>query len=116
MSFNKEGVEHWKQLGNYKMGCGGLYFDILTRYQYKEILAPLNLKNKTVVNLGAGYRAPKEEHRRKGLRYPKESRLEDELAEAGANSIVVDISLDPLTQCSKQGERVIQASAFIAIK
>ena len=58
--FEHEGKEYWEGFGKNIELLPRQYFDFVGAEEYKEFLERYDLRNKKVIDIGAGYPAPKE--------------------------------------------------------
>src|SRR3989344_9523162 len=92
--FEHEGKEYWENFGKIPELLPRQYFDFVGAEGYREFLRKYDLRNKKVIDIGAGYPASKE-FSEKELS-PLASELQDILESHGAKIITMDVARSPL--------------------
>lgn len=108
--FEHEGKKHWETFGKSLELLPRQYFDFVSTEKYRELLGKYDLQNKKVVDIGAGYPAPKDFQERKLA--PLASELQEILENRGAKIIAVDVAEAPLKAQKERGRGSVLSSAF----
>ncbi|TSC53880.1 MAG: hypothetical protein LiPW39_31, partial [Parcubacteria group bacterium LiPW_39] len=58
--FEREGKKYWESFGKSIELLPRQYFDFVSAEKYREVLDKYDLQKKKVIDIGAGYPAPKE--------------------------------------------------------
>lgn len=108
--FEQEGKKYWEGFGKSIELLPRQYFDFVSAEKYKEFLEKYDLQNKKILDIGAGYPAPKE-FSEKELS-PLASNLQEILESRGAKIVAIDVAKLPLEQQKEIGREPILGSAF----
>ncbi len=108
--FEQEGRKYWESFGKSLELLPRQYFDFVSAEKYKEFLERYDLQNKKVVDIGAGYPAPKVLSEKELS--PLASELQEILEGRGAKIIAVDIAKAPLEAQKEIRRESVLGSAF----
>lgn len=108
--FEYEGKKYWESFGKSLESLPRLYFDFVNAEKYRELLERYDLRDKKVVDIGAGYPAPKEFSEKRLV--PLASELQRILEDKGARIIAIDIAEEPLKRQREIGRDSVLGSAF----
>lgn len=108
--FEHEGEKHWETFGKSVELLPRRYFDFVSAEKYRELLGKYDLQNKKVIDIGAGYPAPKALSEKELS--PLASELQEILENCGAKIIAVDVAEDPLKAQKNSGRESVLGSAF----
>jgi len=108
--FEQEGKKYWENFGKSLELLPRQYFDFVNAEKYKEFLEKYDLQNKKVVDVGAGYPAPKNFPEKKFA--PLASELQEIIESRGAKIIAVDVAKAPLELQKEIGRESVLGSAF----
>ena len=108
--FEYEGKRYWESFGKNLELLPRQYFDFVSAEKYKEFLERYDLQNKKVIDIGAGYPAPKELSKKELS--PLASDLQEILESRGAKIIAVDVAKEPLERQKEIDRESVLGSAF----
>jgi thiol-disulfide isomerase/thioredoxin len=108
--FEREGKKYWESFGRNIELLPRQYFDFVNHQQYQEVLKEYELRNKIVVDFGAGYPGSKEYQEKKLA--PLASELQEVLEGHGAKIIAIDVAEAPLKAQKESGREPVFGSAF----
>ncbi len=108
--FEYEGKKYWENFGKSLELLPRQYFDFVSAEKYKKFLEKYDLRNRKVVDIGAGYPAPKVLSEKKLS--PLASELQEIIESRGAKVIAVDIAKAPLEAHKAIDRESILGSAF----
>jgi len=108
--FEQEGKKYWENFGKSIELLPRQYFDFVSTEKYKEFLEKYDLQNKKILDIGAGYPAPKESSEKELS--PLASNLQEILESRGAKIVAIDVAKPPLEQQKEIGREPILGSAF----
>lgn len=108
--FEYEGKKYWETFGKSLELLPRQYFDFVSAEKYKECLERYDLRNKQVIDIGAGYPAPKGFLEKKLA--PLASELQEILESRGAKIIAVDVAKEPLERQKEIDRESVLGSAF----
>jgi len=109
--FEHEGKEYWEKFGKISELLPRHYFDFIDKEKYEKLFERRDLKNKKVIDLGAGYPPPPKESPEKRFS-PLASELQEVLKNKGAEIIALDAALDPLRRQKESGKEAIAGNVF----
>ena len=109
--FEHEGKEYWEKFGKISELLPRHYFDFIDKEKYEKLFEGRDLKNKKVIDLGAGYPPPPKESPEKRFS-PLASELQEVLKNKGAEIIALDAALDPLRRQKESGKEAIAGNVF----
>ncbi len=108
--FEYEGKKYWESFGKSLELLPRQYFDFVSAEKYKEFLEKYDLQNKRVVDIGAGYPAPKVLSEKELS--PLASKLQEIIESRGAKIIAVDVAEEPLERQKEIDRESVLGSAF----
>ena len=108
--FEREGKKYWETFGKSLELLPRQYFDFVSAEKYRELFGKYDLKNKKVIDFGAGYPAPKDFQERKLA--PLASELQEILENRGAKIIAMDVADAPLKAQKESGRESVLGSVF----
>lgn len=108
--FEHEGKKYWEGFGKSLELLPRQYFDFVSAEKYKEFLERYDLRNSKVIDIGAGYPAPKVLSEKELS--PLSSELQEILESRGAKIIAVDIAKAPLERQKEIDRESILGNAF----
>lgn len=109
--YETKGRKFWEGFGKSLDLAPRLYFDFVKEEKYEELLKNRDLRNKRIIDLGAGYPPPQKGSPEKKL-LPLAPELQETLEQKGAKLIAVDVATAPLEAQKKRGRETILAGAF----
>lgn len=109
--FKFEGRKFWAKFGKDIDLLPRTYFDFVGEEKYKEVLRKYDLKDKQVIDIGAGYPPPKVLSEEKKSA-PLGSELQEALENKGAKIIAVDVANEPLKHQKEAGRLPVLGSVF----
>lgn len=108
--FEYEGKKYWETFGKSLELPPRQYFDFVSAEKYKEFLERYDLRDRKVIDIGAGYPAPKALSEKELS--PLASELQEILKNHGAKIIAVDVSENSLKAQKDSNRESVLASAF----
>lgn len=108
--FEHKGKKYWETFGKSLELLPRQYFDFISAEKYRELFGKYDLKNKKVIDIGAGYPALKNFQERKLT--PLASELQEILENHGAKIIAVDVAEAPLKAQKERGRESVLGSVF----
>jgi len=108
--FEREGKKYWESFGKSLELLPRQYFDFVSAKKYNEFLERYDLQNRKVIDIGAGYPAPKVLSEKELS--PLASELQEILESRGAKIIAVDVAKEPLERQKEINRESILGSAF----
>src|SRR3989344_2645061 len=109
--FEHEGKEYWEKFGKISELLPRHYFDFIDKEKYEKLFEGRDLKNKKVIDLGAGYPPPPKESLEKRF-FPLVSELQEVLKNKGAEIIALDAAIDPLRRQKESGKEAVAGDVF----
>lgn len=108
--FEHEGKKFWESFGESLELLPRVYFDFVSGKKYREALRKYNLRDRKVIDIGAGFPVPKELSEKQLT--PLASELQEILESLGAKIITVDVAKAALEQQRKVGREPVLGNAF----
>ncbi|MFH1161991.1 MAG: class I SAM-dependent methyltransferase [Candidatus Jorgensenbacteria bacterium] len=109
--FEHEGKEYWESFGKSMELSPRQYFDFVSAEQYGELLEDIDLKDKNVIDIGAGFPPPATDSPEKRFA-PLASELPQIFERKGAKIVAVDVATEALRKQQEAGREAVLASTF----
>lgn len=108
--FEYDGKKYWETFGKSIELLPRQYFDFVSAEKYKEFLKRYDLRDRKVIDIGAGYPTPKVLSEKELS--PLASDLQEILESRGAKVIAVDVAKEPLERQKDINRESVLGSAF----